>query len=652
MKFVLTSLVLRFHSGEEVIPLHRLNYIYGKMGAGKSSIARLIDYCLGADIMLTPALQEEFINAKLAVSLAEAELTIERSRQSDNVRVEWTTAENAHFSGVIPAREPKGEFIKDTGVETLSDLVFYLSGIPITKVQVGKTTGNTDTGRISLRDLLWYCYLEQDTIDSGFFNLDNQAFWKKNKSIDVLKLILGFHQAEVAALEEELRKTHSNRLENESLHKGLVEALNETGIGSSIDIQNTINQLQVSLERVEASIQQEQAKLKEKTVSNAVEQLREQCRKLTQDLFTIDDNIHALKLSSDNDTRHLNEISGLSMKFERATSAKAILNGVNFEACPRCTQTLPEREATCCAVCGQVELANEADSKLATIKVDVETRIKELSGIISIQEVSLANLEKARQQTIVAKREAENALNAAMAAYDSAYLSSIILKQKEVGAINQQLADFQKLLSIAQKADSYKVFAGVLKIKEGTIKENLIAARIKAESDGSHLIQLQNYFLDCLKRSGFPGISSQTTVYISPKTFIPVVTNGVYLDGKRPTETTFNNVGSGGKKPIFKCCFAIAVHRLALELGANLPNLLIIDSPMKSISERENRDVFEGFYRMVYTLAADKMQSTQFIIIDKELFPPQSNTDLGISIRHMTPDEDAHPPLIRGYRGL
>lgn len=652
MKFALNSLVLRFNSGEEVIPLDRLNYIYGKMGAGKSSVARLIDYCLGAQIMLTPALQEEFINAKLSVSLANATLTIERARQSDNVRVDWTTMEGAYFEGVIPARDPRGEFIKGTGVETLSDLVFYLSGVPISKVQVGKTTGNTDTGRISLRDLLWYCYLEQDTIDNSFFNLDNQAYWKKNKSIDVLKLILGFHQAEVAALEEELRITHDSRLENEALHKGLVEALNETGVGSSVEIHDTINQLQVLLKQLEISIQEEQATLAAKTVSNAVEQIREQCRKLSRDIFVIDDNIQALKLSFDNDTRHLNEISGLSMKFERATSAKAILNGVNFEVCPRCTQTLPERPEACCAVCGQVELENQADPKLATIKVDVETRIKELSGIIAIQEVSLANLEKARQQTVVAKQKAEEGLNNAMAAYDSAYLSSIILKQKQVGAINQQLADFQKLLAIARKADSYKVFAGVLKIKEATIKENLSAARIKAESDGSHIVQLQKYFLDCLKRSGFPGITAQTVVTISPKTFIPVVTNGVYQDGKRPTETTFNNVGSGGKKPIFKCCFAIAVHRLALELGANLPDLLIIDSPMKSISERENRDVFEGFYRMVYTLASSKMKSTQFIIIDKELFPPQSNAQLSVNIRHMTPDEEQNPPLIKGYRGL
>lgn len=644
--------MLRFNSGEEVIPFHRLNYIYGKMGAGKSSIARLVDYCLGAHITLTPALQEEFINAKLSISLEKAELTIERERQSDNVRVEWTTTDNKYYKSVISAREAKGEIIKGTGVETLSDLIFYLSGTRITKVQVGKTTGNTDTGRISLRDMLWYCYLEQDTIDNSFFNLDNAAYWKKNKSIDVLKLIIGFHHAEVASLEEELKEIHINRLANEASYKSLVEALSETGIGSPIEIYNTINLLNSSLEKAEKSIQLEQAKLKEKTVSNVVEQIREKCRQLSNQIFIIDDNIQALKVSTDNDTRHLNEISGLSMKFERATSARAILGGVNFEVCPRCTQSLPEREPSCCAVCGQVEKETDNASTLSTVKVDVDARIKELSDIINIQDTSLANLEKRRQQVLIEKHRAEDELNRAMAAYDSAYLSSIILKQKEIGAINQQLADFKKLLSIAQKADSYKVLAGTLKIKEGDVKEKLSTARVRAESDASNLIQLQKYFKDSLIRSGFPGITKESIITISPKTFIPTVTDGVYLDGRKPTETTYNNVGSGGKKPIFKCCFAIAVHRLALELGASLPNILVIDSPMKSISERENKDVFEGFYRMVYTLAADKMKTTQFLIIDKELFPPKSNADLIIHTRHMTPDEDENPPLIRKYRGL
>jgi hypothetical protein len=41
---------------------------------------------------------------------------------------------------------------------------------------------------------------------------------------------------------------------------------------------------------------------------------------------------------------------------------------------------------------------------------------------------------------------------------------------------------------------------------------------------------------------------------------------------------------------LFKCCFGIAILRLALEKGATLPDLVIIDSPMKNISEREKSD--------------------------------------------------------------
>jgi hypothetical protein len=51
----------------------------------------------------------------------------------------------------------------------------------------------------------------------------------------------------------------------------------------------------------------------------------------------------------------------------------------------------------------------------------------------------------------------------------------------------------------------------------------------------------------------------------------------------------FDTLGSGGMKTIFKCCFALAMHRLAVTTKAVLPNILIIVSPMKNISERENR---------------------------------------------------------------
>jgi hypothetical protein len=96
------------------------------MGAGKTSITRLIDYCLGGNIQLTPALQSEFVAATLSVSLLKGDLEIERSRDADTIIARWGSGDGA-FQVAVPAREAKGEVIPGTGVEVLSDLIFWLS---------------------------------------------------------------------------------------------------------------------------------------------------------------------------------------------------------------------------------------------------------------------------------------------------------------------------------------------------------------------------------------------------------------------------------------------------------------------------------------------------------------------------------------------
>ncbi len=94
------------------------------------------------------------------------------------------------------------------------------------------------------------------------------------------------------------------------------------------------------------------------------------------------------------------------------------------------------------------------------------------------------------------------------------------------------------------------------------------------------------------------------------------------------------------------------MHRLAVATGAMLPNLLIIDSPMKNISERENRTQFEGFHQLLYELAAGELAETQFILIDKEHCPPENPAEFTRSLlpRHMKVDDENEPPLIGYYR--
>lgn len=84
-----------------------------------------------------------------------------------------------------------------------------------------------------------------------------------------------------------------------------------------------------------------------------------------------------------------------------------------------------------------------------------------------------------------------------------------------------------------------------------------------------------------------------------------------------------------------------------------MPTLLIIDSPMKNISERENREQYEGLHELVYDLAVSELSGTQFVMIDKEFCPPplRLKDEVDLVQRRMTPDDSSAPPLIRYYRG-
>jgi len=183
---------------------------------------------------------------------------------------------------------------------------------------------------------------------------------------------------------------------------------------------------------------------------------------------------------------------------------------------------------------------------------------------------------------------------------------------------------------------------------EQALRLELKAARAAVESDETSLNRLKALFLDCLVRAGIPGITEDDRVEIPLPSFYPQVFGP---DPDDHAVTTFATISSGGKKTLFKCCFAIAVHRLAAELGAPLPAVLIIDSPMKNISERENRDQFEGFYRMLYELEGSSLQATQLILIDKEFSPPESDVPFTLLQRHMRPGDAENPPLIPYYVG-
>ena len=116
-------------------------------------------------------------------------------------------------------------------------------------------------------------------------------------------------------------------------------------------------------------------------------------------------------------------------------------------------------------------------------------------------------------------------------------------------------------------------------------------------------------------------------------------------------EWGFFEAGSGGKKTLINVCFLLALHIVAERHLLDLPNFMIIDTPMKNIDKEVNKDLFFNFYNYLYAICKSQLPNTQIIIIDNAIVVPDEKLKIDFKERYMTPNEEENPPLISYYRG-
>lgn len=391
MKIHLLDLMITFKKEREKITFTDFNYFYGQMGAGKSSIARLIDYCLGGDgdLVSTPALQSEFVSVSLSLEIANSALVLSRDANANKIRAQWSKNKEL-FEVLIPARGPAGEVIPDTGIEVISDLLFHLAGSNPPKVRRSKIKDEADLERLSLRDLLWYCYLDQETIDSSFFNLDSEAnTFKRLKSRDVLRFLVGFHQEQVAELEARFEHIRGERLRCEAGAAAIRDALTSAELATELELADVRHRLEADIKTATMEI----AGIRHRTKllrSHTMNDLQATARHLGQQLGALNQANDDIREIIAKDKTHKNELLSLSTRFRRSQSARAVLAGVEFKDCPRCGQLLQTRPQDSCTVCGQSHSTSPTGAiDEQSAEQDLDARIRELSELISRHETQL-----------------------------------------------------------------------------------------------------------------------------------------------------------------------------------------------------------------------------------------------------------------------
>ncbi|MBI2309085.1 MAG: hypothetical protein HYU78_17485 [Rhodocyclales bacterium] len=643
MKLALKRLHLSLRRSTERIDLPGVVYFFGPIGSGKSSIGRLIDYCLGGSYNWTPALQAEMVSASLEMSVNDVPVTLHRDKDSGQVVAAWREGDET-LQVLIPARTGTNEVLPNLGVVVLSDLLFYLAKEEPPYVRRRKGTPDERLERLSFRDLFRFCYLDQEGMDNVFFRLDSDNYPIRAKSVDALRYVLGYRTEQVAELESHLQEVREQRLGLLSGAQALAKALIDAGLDDINAYDAKIELTKAEIDRARAAAQA--ARQQRAPTPHAAEELREHARRLAQEQIALEQASSDIDLRIAELERHTNELQMLSVRFQRTASARMVLGGVDFSSCPRCTQALPAREAGLCSVCGQPEHITNAVGALGETVVNEDLRARQ----VELKETLVRLLKQRRAiqlraaEVAAERRAADHSLEVRLKEYDSAFLSQALQHERTVATLEQRLDAMLKYRKLPDVLQEQQTQAEALKTDEAELRTKIETAKKSAFNDRKNVELLGELFLDCLVRTKFPDVRANYRVEIDPATFYPRIPLGA---DEALVVLSFDNAGSGGMKALFKTCYALALHRVCARAGdAKLPPVLIIDTPTKNVSSVENPEVIAAFFRLIYELAAGELVETQFVIIDNEFNAVPDDIELPISSRHLVNGDSDNPPLI------
>jgi hypothetical protein len=582
------------------------------------------------------------VSASLELVVNGKELTLHRHRKSGMVVAAWS--ENTEqLQLTVPAREARGEVLPDTGVEVLSDLIFYLADVEPPRVRRRKGSPEEHLERLSFRDLFEFCYLDQESMDSSFFKLNSENYASKRKSVDTLRYLLGYKQEQLAQLESQLQTVREERLARAAGSEALGKALSEAGFEDVLAIDQHIEEMMGAVDAARRKAQE--ARKNRGPIPHAVEELRILARGLASEVASNEDSLSELDARIDELTRHDNELKMLSVRFQRTAAARTILGGVDFINCPRCTQKLPDRDARLCPVCGQPDHVTEGDDSLKedVVSSDLRARQVELGDALTRMRAQKRRLGLRASELVQEKAQVEAALSSQLHEYDSAFLSQAVENERVVATLEQKLNSLLHNRKLPDVLEEQKELVQQLYGQEAELRSKLIALRETTFRDARNIERLESLFLDCLLKVKFPDVKSTYRVLIDPSSFDPQI---MMSDAGDFIALSFANAGSGGMKSLFKTCFALAVHRLCAEIGSQLPNLLIIDTATKNVSSIENPETVNAFYAFVYELSATELSETQFIIVDNEYTAPPQKFEKMVTARHMMNGSSEYPPLV------
>jgi hypothetical protein len=639
MKIVLKKMDVLCKKSTEKFPFSpQITYFYGEMATGKTTIVRLINFCLGGNFKnIPPTIMEELISVQLLAEINGKDILFEREiKDSKQIKISWI-GDNGEPTGVLAPIVPSDWPILGEYIFNVSDLLYHLFGqIPL-KVPLGDRVV-----RLGFRDLMWYCNLRQEELASNFYNLgEDRNYQKMMKSRIAMRFILGLFDEKLYEIEKALSDVSIDRQKIEQDIQSVGAFLGKFGYESE-------EQLKKEIEAASANLKTKAETLKKmhdgyKNDTHFVDALRKELKELEEKINRFENAQADIKYSIEEKLSLKAELISSKAKLTRSIFAKEILEGAKFEFCPACGLQI-DRENTAsdsCILCGQSFSLPKGPLQVNQVmQLDLADRIKALEESVNRHQIQYDKQKKALNELRSTKRMKDAKLEEALREYDSRFLAQSIELEREVASSEEKVNYLTKISAMPIEIKNLKVRLTKLKAKEKSLKAERTAEMSKRQFAEALIKEIETSYRQALLAIKLPNIKSDDIVKINRVTWIPEIIPADKTRGK----WSFFNVGSSGMEALLNVCYALVIHKTAAKNNLPLPTLLIIDSPAQYVDKDIDKTVFDSFYTYLYELSRNELSSTQFILIDN--YYAAAPDGIQVIKRKMTRNDPNNPPLI------
>ena len=586
-----------------------VNIIYGDSDTGKSSILDLVNYMLGASkIDMYVELESSVSHANLELCINGETYTIVRDIHNSKSLIEVYSCSYDSKKDYFPVKYSPN-FNIDSPNGYYSDFLLDSLNLPKLKIKQSPSKADSKMSRLSFRDLFKFCYLNQDDVGSkSMLNMGDYILMTKNN--EVFKYIHNLLDDNISSVQEDI-------------------SYNET---QKRNFQNQFDVIEQFFKEIEFS-SYEELNTKIEEVDNHINEFSKNLTQLNNTMTTDSQNYRELKsihenikneLKQNSQVKHsssakINKFTKLKNDYhEDVLKLKSIIDSSNFI-------DVKNEQTGICPVCDSQINVGLIQEKFTMNKVgEIENEIKSLKR--RVKDIDLL-LEENREQfnlTLIKEKElnesllkVKNLLDEESSSFISPYISdrdNIVIEIANLKSEKKELENHRKFRNqqrqISKKINIYKNNITILNQKLNELKE-------KSSSIDQVRFKMIGHLYNFLKDVSVSNIEDTNL----NKYNLPMIR------GKN-----YNDISSGGVRTIVSIGYFCSLLKYGLEVGINLPNILMLDTIGKYIGKNSKEtDIKEGMsdpakYQKLYEcflniveFAEDNNKSCQILIVDNDV---------------------------------